>query len=308
MKLLNKYMCAAVAMTALLASCGDDDDNWAPGAAEAADATTVYFTNTAVDKELDPTDPTQLTVEVARVGATGQALDVTFDVVDNTSDVYSVPVAHFAAGEDKTTITITFDKAEIGEEYSLLLNVPDELRSKWYTEIDGGMSFSASTVRVKWNNIGKGQWLDGFWYGFWTETDIFQRDDMPSVYRIANPYTDELVTSYGETTASYTPYLVFTVSKNGYVSWSTPIHINTFNSNYGVEMLGWLPSALNASQADKDAFSYAEYTDDGEIRYLTIDAYWYMNGVGGWGPDGSSPCYLAMPGVDLATEFEWDAE
>lgn len=306
MKLLNKYMCAAVAMTALLASCGDDDDNWAPGAAEAADATTVYFTNTAVDKELDPTDPTQLTVEVARVGATDQALDVTFDVVDNTSDVYSVPVAHFAAGEDKTTITITFDKAEIGEEYSLLLNVPDELRSKWYTEIDGGMSFSASTVRVKWNNIGKGQWLDGFWYGFWTETDIFQRDDMPSVYRIANPYTDELVTSYGETTASYTPYLVFTVSKNGYVSWSGAFPINTYSADNGGEIYGYYPSALNSSQADKDALSYAEYDDEGNIRYLNIAPYWYIPGVGGWGTD--YPCYLAMPGVDLATEFGWDAE
>ena len=308
MKLLNKYICAAMAMTALLTSCGDDDDNWTPGAAEAAGATTVYFTKTAVATELDPTDPTQMTVEVARVGATDQALDVTFDVVKNTADVYNVPTAHFAAGEDKTTVTLTFDRAEIGEEYDLLINVPEELRGKWYTEIDGGMSFSVSAVRVKWNNIGKGQWLDGFWYGFWTETDVFQRDDMPNVYRIANPYTDELVTSYGETTASYTPYLVFTVSQNGYVSWSTPIHINTFNSSYGVEMLGWLPSALNASQADKDALSYAEYTDDDDIRYLTIDAYWYMNGVGGWGPDGSSPCYLAMPGVDLATEFGWDAE
>lgn len=308
MKLLNKYICAAMAMTALLTSCGDDDDNWAPGAAEAAGATTVYFTKTAVATELDPTDPMQMTVEVARVGATDQALDVTFDVIKNTADVYNVPTAHFAAGEDKTTVTLTFDRAEIGEEYDLLINVPEELRGKWYTEIDGGMSFSASAVRVKWNNIGKGQWLDGFWYGFWTETDVFQRDDMPNVYRIANPYTDELVTSYGETTASYTPYLVFTVSQNGYVSWSTPIHINTFNSSYGVEMLGWLPSALNASQADKDALSYAEYTDDDDIRYLTIDAYWYMNGVGGWGPDGSSPCYLAMPGVDLATELGWDAE
>lgn len=305
MKLLNKYMFAAIAMTTALVSCGDDD-NWAPGAAEDANATTVYFPQTKISQELDPADPTTMTVEVARVGSTANALDVTFDEVKNTDGVYTVSPAHFNAGEDKTTITLTFDKAEVGKEYNVEVNVPKDLRGKWYTEIDGGMSLNVSNTRVKWNNIGEGQWLDGFWYGFWTPADVYQRDDDPNTFRIENPYTDELVNAYGQTTASYTKYLVFTVSKNGYVTWTTPIHINTFNTDYGAEILGYLPSSLSSSQADKDELSFAEYNEDNSLRYLTIDAYWYMSGVGGWGPDGSSACYLAMPGVDLATEFGWD--
>ncbi len=153
------------------------------------------------------------------------------------------------------------------------------------------------------NTVGTGQWLDGFWYGFWSEVELQQRDDIPSSYRIKNPYTNELVSAYGESAGTYADYLVFSLSKTGFVSWDTQIFINTL---YGgsVDIKGYFPSALSSSLEANDELSHVVKDEAGNIRYFVIDPYWYVDGVGGWGT--GYPCYLAFPGVDLATELGYN--
>ena len=102
------------------------------------------------------------------------------------------------------------------------------------------------------------------------------------------------------------------LDENGRVSWETPIYINSLYE--GVDIKGYYPSKLNSKYAKYDDYSVVEKDDSGDnIRYLSITPYWYMDETnGGWGIgydyEGEYyyyTCYLAFPGVDLATEWEW---
>lgn len=303
MKLLNnKYLYLfLLGVCGIVASCGNDDD-YNAGEPTAVDCPALTFgADNVKSVELDPVEPTVATITVYREKKDDEA-SYSIQVLSNTEDVFSVPrTVNFASGATEAEVTVSFDKAEIGKPYTLeiALNAEDvdAYSSNTYT------SYVYTCTRVKWNEVGKGQWLDGFWYGFWDEVTIQQRDDLPNVYRINNPYTNELVEEYEETTATYTDYIVFTLSKTGFVSWDSFFYINTFNTEEGAELKGYYPSALKSSLADLNELSYAEFDDDDNIRYFTIAPYWYMDGIGGWGAD--YPCYLAFPGVDLATEWEW---
>ena len=153
---------------------------------------------------------------------------------------------------------------------------------------------------MKWNSIGTGQWIDDFWYGFWDEIEIQQRDDKPEYYRVKSLYTDDVVTSSGSALGTYKDYFVFKVSKDGYVTWDTPLCINTSYQDTGIDILGHLPSQLSPDFAGDDAQSVATYDDEGNIQYLTIAPYWYVGDLGGFGIHN---LYLAFPGYDLASEL-----
>lgn len=299
----NKYLyMSLLGFAGLMASCSDDDD-YTAGEPTPADCPALTFgaANT-LSEELDPSAPTATTIKVYRGNTSGDAT-YAINVLSNADGIFSVPqTVSFASGSAESEVTVTFDGAEVGKSYTLEIGLNDAdvdaYGSNTYT------SFVYTFVRVKWNTLGTGQWLDGFWYGgYWTETEIQERDDVPGTYRIKNPYTDELVSSYGESKGTYTDYLVFTLSK-GFVSWTTPIYINTLYEDSGVNIKGYFPSTLSKSLADSDELSVATTDDAGNILYFTITPYWYVDGVGGWGTD--YPCYLAFPGVDLATEFGWN--
>lgn len=303
MKLLNnKYLVyIAVGLVGMFTSCSDDNE-YAPGDATAAGCAALTFgENNVLSEELDPNDPTTATITVYRSNSDAQAT-YPLSVLSNTDNIFSVPQSvSFAAGAKEAEFEISFNGAEVGESYSVEIALDDADVDAY--SADTYKSFVYTCVRVKWNTVGTGQWLDGFWYGFWSEVDIQERDDKPGTYRINNPYTDELVSSYGEAKGTYTDHLVFTLSKQGLVSWTTPIYINTL---YGgsVDIKGYFPSTLSSSQAALDELSVANTDDAGNILYFTIAPYWYVDGAGGWGTD--YPCYLAFPGVDLATEFGYN--
>ncbi len=303
MKLLNnKYLYIfLLGVSGMFASCGNDEDDYSAGMPTATDCPALTFGSDNTESvELDPAAPTTAAITVFR-GKTDTEASYSIRVLSNTDNIFTVPqTVNFAAGAEEAAVTVSFNNAEVGKSYTLEIGLDegdvDAYSSDTYT------SYVYTCIRVKWNTIGKGQWLDGFWYGFWDEVNIQQRDDIPGVYRINNPYTDELVSSTGETTATYTDYLVFTLSETGYVSWDTSFYINTAYDG-STEIKGYYPSALGSSLASSNELSYAETDDEGNIRYFTITPYWYVDGVGGWGTD--YPCYLAFPGVDLATDWEW---
>ena len=300
MKLLNnKYLVyIAVGLVGMFTSCGDDND-YTPGEPTAAGCAALTFgENNSLSEELDPTAPTSATITVYRSNSDAQAT-YPLSVLSNTDNIFSVPQSvSFAAGAKEAEFEISFNNAEVGQTYSVEIAL-DDADVDAYSQ-DAYKTFVYTCVRVKWNTVGTGQWLDGFWYGFWDEVEIQQRDDTPSSYRINNPYTNELVAAFGEAAGTYTDYLVFSLSATGFVSWTTPIYINTL---YGgaVDIKGYFPSTLNSSLSADNELSYAVTDDAGNIQYFVVNPYWYVDGVGGWG--ANYPCYLAFPGVDLATEF-----
>lgn len=300
MKINKIFILAGILISSMLSlnSCSSDDD-YTPGPEVAADCADLSFGSDNVQNmEVDP-DITSIDIQVYRANtqATGT---YAIKVLTNQDSVFTVPESvSFAAGQEEAVITASFSKSELGKTYTLEVGF-DDADINPYT--DTNKTFAYTVTRVKWNIVGTGQWLDGFWYGFWDEVTIQQLDEDPSTYRINNPYVNELVQAMGDTPGTYTKYLTFKLASNGRVSWDKFFYINTMYDE-STEIKGYYPSSLAASQAAYDALSYAEKDENGNILFFQIAPYWYVDGVGGWGTD--YPCYLAFPGVDLATEWEW---
>ncbi len=304
MKILNhKYLCMSLlAACVTLFSCGSDDD-YSAGPQMAADCPGLTFgSDYSLSEELDPSDETSKDITIYRVGDSSSAGTYNLTVRTNTDNVFSVPsTVSFSAGQTEATITVTFNSAEVGTTYELEI-VLDEDDVDAYNS-DTYMSYSYSVVRVKWNSLGTGQWLDNFWYGvYWDDIEIQQRDDNPSVYRFESPYTDEFIESWGDTPGTYQQYISFTLMSTGYVTWDDVFYFNVYYDYYGAEIKAYYPSSLSSSYASLDYENYAVFDDNGEILYFVICPYWWMDGIGGW---YYYYCYLAFPGYDLAGAWGW---
>lgn len=294
-KLLNKYVfLSLLAACITLTSCSDEEDYSAGPQTDANCPALTFGVNNSATEELDPTEATQVDITVYRQNGSADA-SYPIKVISNTGNIFSVPASvNFASGASEATITVSFDNAEIGKPYTLEIGLDDTnvdpYNANTYT------SYVYTCTRVKWNTLGTGQFLDGFWYWFWDEITIQQREDMPNVYRITNPYTDDWVNYFGEATATYEEYIMLTLSSTDYVSWET----FSMNTNYDGEIMAYYPSSYASGSAD-DANSYAVRDDDGKLLYFVIDPYW-VNDTGYW---AYYPCYIAFPGVDLAGEWGW---
>lgn len=160
MKIFSKYMFIALMSIIALASCGDDD-NYVAGAQDSADKVGVYFPTTdGGSNEVDPVDPTEFNIKVARMNTNG-AVSVPLNVIANDDNVFQVPAtAEFKDGEAETTVKVTFPDAKVGTTYALTVEVPQEYISL-YKENADKVSFTTEYTRVKWESIGEGYWIDG---------------------------------------------------------------------------------------------------------------------------------------------------
>lgn len=300
-KVFNYIKLALVGLVAVgVASCNDEYEYTPVGAEAQTDG--VYFATPSASEEIDPTAATSYAITVSRKDSTN-AGTYKLNVLTNTDDAFNVPsTVSFAAGEATATVTVTFPKAGVGTTYTLKVAV-DESETSPYAYYQ---CFTYKVTRVKWNDLGTAQFYDGFWYGFLTNVTLQQRDDDPTTYRVNNPFTNELVSAYGEATGTYTDFITFSVDEEDYISWNQYICINTTSSDYGVELLGWYPSSLRESIADYDENSKVVRDEEtGDILYFDIEPYWYMTGVGGY---GCYPIYIGMPGFDLTTVLPSDEE
>lgn len=305
---INKLFLGLAAFSLLFASSCDDGnrDYEVKSPIVAEDCAAVRFaTDNEQEYELNPATDPAFDVTVLR-SATDEAT-YNISVLRNDENAYIVPeTVSFKSGATSTILHVALDPtAPTHKELVLEISV-DAADSNPY--LDAAPTYSATVTLIKWNVIGTGQWLDGFWYGFADEVLIQQLDDDPSQYRVSNPYTNEMCEAFEETVhGTYTNWLYFNVTADSLVTWNKNFAINTMYEEGGeyTEILAWYPSALNASQAAYDAFSYVEYAEDGTIAYFQIAPYWYMEGLGGWGPKNGYNCYLAFPGTDLITEWDW---
>lgn len=98
-------MLLVVAFTA----CSDFEDTELLSPEKPAGNQGVFFPTTNVTAhELEPTDPTQITVKVSRTVSSGAA-SIPLVVVTNDEGVFNVPAtANFADGETETDIVVTF--------------------------------------------------------------------------------------------------------------------------------------------------------------------------------------------------------
>ncbi|SFL17130.1 hypothetical protein SAMN05216357_11439 [Porphyromonadaceae bacterium KH3CP3RA] len=164
------YKLLVLLLAVLMTACSDYVDVEDPSPAPAAGNLGVYFPTPAISSfELEPTDPTEITLTVARTTSSGAA-DVAIIVETNDDDVFNVPqTASFANGETEATIKVTFPTAAEGTTYTLKLAVAGDENVNPY-----GVYLPYVTVdvtRIKWEAVEEPMvYVDGTFVDIWGTT------------------------------------------------------------------------------------------------------------------------------------------
>ena len=199
----------------VLAGC-EDDVNYTQGTAENPDCYGVYFPKkqaTRTDLEFEPGTQTEATYTVKRRN-TVDPIVVPVVVKSNVEDIFVVEPIAFDAGEDETTFTISFPKAQMGTTYTCDINIEDPR----YASIYGAdkVNLSISLVLAKWELVTdektgetKGRYRDDILGNFASidnpnanpnpeiELEIYERSDKKGYYRM-KAYTPELMNIFRE--------------------------------------------------------------------------------------------------------------
>lgn len=164
MKKLN--VCLALIFSVLaIFSCKDEIQERGTSPVVSENCQGVFFPKTnATSFEIDPADPTEITITIARTD-TVNAFEVPIIVDVNDKNVCVVPQkVTFAAKEKTTQFVVTFPTAEVGVTYNLSLSVSGAEIVNPY--IDGFPSLNTNVTRVKWNEIdSKIVMVNPFWSG-----------------------------------------------------------------------------------------------------------------------------------------------
>ncbi|MDR2824695.1 MAG: hypothetical protein LBB41_05790 [Prevotellaceae bacterium] len=143
MKKIKIFITFIAVASVCFTACKDYEDIVTPGAN--SDVQGVYFPAVNVSAvELEPTEPTEITVTIARTDSVS-AQEVPLAVVEDKEGVFVVPEkVSFAAGEKETTFNVSFPSAAEGITYTLKLSVKDN---------DYVKPYSVNVTRIKWTPI-----------------------------------------------------------------------------------------------------------------------------------------------------------
>ena len=318
MKLFNKYMFVALMSIFVLASCSDDD-KYVAGALDSADKVGVYFpTTNGGDNELDPSDPTEFTVKVARLNTKG-AVSVPLTVVENDNDAYQVPAtADFKDGEAETSVKVTFPNAAVGTPNALTIEVPEEYVSL-YKENAEKVSFTTTYTRVKWDNMGVGYFTDGvisplFGQTFTMAVEVEKTvspDGKTTRYRFDSPFAyvataqDELGAFIGYPfneegdCDEQSHKVIVTVNSKDATATIAPVYTGMKWATYGEFSFGQIVGNLKNADGiidDTDTYPLGAYSEkNGVITWPANSLYVRMSEYnGGYIGLQSAPTYLFL--------------
>ncbi len=150
---INKLLIAISVLVAFtVAACSEFEDTVEPSPAVPDGCQGVYFPASNTNAyELEPTEPTQITITIAREVSSG-SVEVPVNVEVNDEDVYTVPSSvNFADGETEVDFTVTFPDAGEGTTYNLKLAVEgDEYVNPYASALP---YVTTSVTRIKWSAV-----------------------------------------------------------------------------------------------------------------------------------------------------------
>lgn len=167
MKINRLIKAFSLLLVVAFTACSDFEDTELLSPEKPAGNQGVFFpTSNVAAHELEPTDPTQITVTVSRSAASGVA-SVPVIVKTNDDNVFNVPAtANFADGETETDIVVTFPDADEGITYKLVLAVEGDQSVDPYGE--GAVSVATQVTRIKWETVKDPLiYVDGAFSGVW---------------------------------------------------------------------------------------------------------------------------------------------
>lgn len=323
---LNKLFFGLLGIAALMfTACSDDDVDYQRGAWDAnANYADIYFQKSSNTIELDPVDPTSVTLEVYRrvqheytYGKDSEgndsviadkiltplpALTVKLDITENTDNVFNVSDAIFAEGDTVAFINVSFPNAAEGIPYKLgLLATGADLVSSY----SQSPATSLTVTRVKWNDVGfyldeNGNKVEGWCMftddyvtGFYGVDNVSypikvqERDDKKGYFRLVNVYHEDY--PYNDpgdwdTSKDYYIYIDATNPKKVYI----PHYCETGMSwSYGMFRISSMAGYYLARNDESSAEGYYGTYANGQI---TFPVGGLLISMAGYGTGGFYSC------------------
>lgn len=319
MKSFNKILSSLFILCLLLgfSACTEEakyDPAAAPGNAQ------VYFPSTmpstvALSQDLSVTS---FDVNLNRVDKSN-ALTVNLAVQNESPDIFNVPsTASFAAGDETTKITITYDPSKLDYDVykSISISVSDESLTTPYG--NSVYSFTAG-IPAPWKSLGKATFMDTWMFSNPYSIELQQHMLDPTRFRLVDPYTPGLnaegyIPNFNK--GDQSPYLEFQVLPKGsvYKNVTTTVDglvvygdINTgyYNTSNSYNQDVWLyhPSRFTSMPTENFWLHniVIQYSDDGQPAVVQLAPYYYMVGIGGWNyTQNDGVVTIVFPGVVLA--------
>ncbi len=342
MKLFSKLSILALAGCFMVACT--EEEVYQPGEWDAAveGFQNVSFQEATQSIELDPAEDTKAFIEVLRTDTT-EAIEVSFNVLENTDDVFIVGKCEFAKGDTLAKIPVEFPTAKEGITYTLQLELTDPKFVSSYTT-DNTITFKVT--RVKWNSLGKGTIEEWGFLGGVGEIEFFQREDDHKKFRVYQPFHNIMIQAsdgnyypfsnfniFSPDAAEYLTFEViptleeseekflgeYEVEKEGLIFFDAA-NMGYYNSSYAADINILHPLNLKDYQ-DPSTWEYnrvlswqkeSETNLPGQVQ---LAPYYYMYGVGGWDyttEDGmvilTFPGYKEPVSVDVRQDVMYDEE
>ena len=310
MKKYYSLLILALVATMGFTACSDDDDyQWAT-----VSGNQVYFSNELSSSIEIPMSGSEFIVPISRV-KTDEAITVNLAHTDTTG-FYTVPSSvSFAAGETQANIVIGYDNTMMVYDKF----IPDTIRitSTDLTSEYGLTSYAFSAGAFSpYKSIGKGTFVDNYYFGATLSCEILQNQEQKNVYRVMNPYRNGVVNaSAGDDYLEITiqpagaVYKDVTLTRNDLVTYGD-FNTGYHHSNYDADIYLLYPSRFSAN-ATEESWSYnrvVAWQEDGTPGQVQLAPYYYMFGVGGWNASqGDGNVYLYFPGF-VVRDFSIEAD
>lgn len=148
MKSIYKLLFTALAFSLPLASCSDDDDDYAPGEEVSADCASVYFPMQSAYSYTFSSDDAEKNINlvVRRLKSAG-ALSVPVTLISETQGFTSASTIEFVDGETETTFSVNCESIPVKNECSVTVSIPDSYVNPY---AEGTSSVTVKSIVADW--------------------------------------------------------------------------------------------------------------------------------------------------------------
>lgn len=245
---------------------------------------------------ITPSASKELVIVAKREVTTG-AIDVPVEIESGAPQYFSVGTLSFAEGSDESTVTVTIaDNTPLDTLLSCSVKVSDPQYASIYGQEATYHDFDL--IIENYDLIGTAKFSDSLEGIENTPVSLYQKHG-ENLFRIAEwPYTElfeyyaqkysyDAISEMHEVSARY---IYFSLDGNtvAFQSWN----VEYYDSDAGTILTAFRPSDLSSSLANLDAYS----TLSEDRKTVTFYPYYYITGVGGYGP---YPATLVMDSVSI---------
>jgi len=305
----------------MVLSCAQVEEVHQPGEPDLENCYGVYFPTQEASGShaLDPSEPRKVEFVVKRLNNEDE-ISVPVEMTASEDGIFEAEELYFAVGQSETTLTLNFDQAQVGVNYSVTLEIKDpQYASKYGIE---QTYISYSVIIEKWIEIGEGKYMD---YYFSQDQEgliptvvpvkVLQNDNNPNEFRIYDPFMSIFGPNYPylEKPAEY---FEITILKKGEVFtpynnadpvtiplpdliWYENIVSGYVNSNYDDTICYVHPGYGFADYVDPSTWVYNKvlgYQENGLPIAFQIAPFVYMWSVGGWNYAEEPLVTIVLPG------------